>query len=65
VFWLVLGLIGLVLAIIAAMIAYLGALKLLRAVPVADADVIVGLMGRLPRRLAGPLSGLVRQLSTR
>lgn len=61
---LVSGVPGLVLAILAAVIAYFFALKLLRVVPMADVEVMAGFVGRLPRKLAAPMNMVLMQLST-
>ncbi|MBB4955440.1 O-antigen/teichoic acid export membrane protein [Agrobacterium vitis] len=58
------GLAGLIMAIMAAAVVYLLALKLLRVVPMTDAEVMAGFIARLPRRLVAPLSALLRQLVT-
>lgn len=58
------GVVGLILAIAAAVLVYLLALKLLRVVPVADVEVMARIIARLPRRLGEPLNSILMQLST-
>jgi hypothetical protein len=55
---------GLILAIAAAVLVYLLALKLLRVVPVADVEVMARIIARLPRRVGAPLNSILMQLST-
>jgi O-antigen/teichoic acid export membrane protein len=57
------GVPGLVVAVLAAVVAYLLALKLLQVVPQADVDVMARFVARMPRRLAGPMHVILMQLS--